>query len=64
MKFGIWDSLVSPVATYASPFWLPLVMPEKGLEDKNKLLGFWETFKCEILQQKCASIVHSVNKKT
>ena len=62
--FGIFDSLVTPVATYGSPFWLPLIIPKKSFENQSKLFEYWETFKCEILNQKCARMALSVNKKT
>ena len=62
--FGIFNSLVTPVATYGSPFWLPLTIPKKYLENEKQIMDYWESFKSELLQQKCARIVLSVHKKT
>ena len=62
--FGLFDSLVTPVATYASPLWLPLIIPSKRLENKTTLMDFWENFKCETINQKCSRMALSVNKKT
>ena len=62
--FGIFNSLVTPVATYGSPFWLPLTIPKKYLENEKQIMDYWESFKSELLQQKCARVVLSVHKKT
>ena len=62
--FGLFDSLVTPVATYGSPLWLPFSIPSKRLENGTNVLDFWENLKCETIQQKCARIALSVNKKT
>ena len=61
--FGIFNSLVTPVATYGSPFWLPLTIPKKYLENEKQIMDYWESFKSKLLQQKCARIVLSVHKK-
>ena len=43
--FGLFDSLITPVATYASPLWLPFIIPGKRLENKTLLMDFWENLK-------------------
>ena len=55
---------MTPVATYASPLWLPLIIPKKALDSRANLLDFWENFKSETIHQKCARMTLSVNKKT
>ena len=62
--FTLFDSLVTPVATYCSPLWLPFNISAKNLETKTGLHDFWEKFKCETLNQKCGRIALSVNSKT
>ena len=61
--FKLFDSLVSPVAMYACEFWLPLILPKKCLGSEEQLLSFWESFKCETLNQNCARILLSVHRK-
>ena len=61
--FSLFDSLVSPIATYGSPLWLPFIIPKKSLEKKSELVGFWETFKSETLNQKCSKMALSVKKQ-
>ena len=36
---GIFDSLVTPVATYGSPFWLPYILSQKSYKTPENLLG-------------------------
>ena len=62
--FTLFDSLITPVATYASPLWLPYNIPVKSQETREGLIGFWEKTKCETIHQKCARIALSVNKNT
>ena len=62
--FSLFDSLITPVATYGSPLWLPFNIPIKCLENSEKLMDFWDKFKCETLNQKCAKMVLSVCKKS
>ena len=62
--FSLFDSLVTPVATYGCPLWLPFIIPKKSLGKKSELLNFFETFKGEILNQKCSKMSLSVNKST
>ena len=61
--FKLFDSLVSPVALYACEFWLPLIMPQKCFRTEGNLMSFWETLKCETLNQNCARIILSVHRK-
>ena len=61
---GIFDSLVTPVATYGSPFWLPYNLPQKCFKTGKNLLEGWETLLCEKLNQQCCRMILSVNKKT
>ena len=62
--FSLFDSLVTPVATYGSALWLPFTVKNKNFESLTTLLDSWEGFKCEIINQKCAKMTLSVNKKT
>ena len=62
--FNIFDSLVTPVALYGCEFWLPLVLPKKSFASSFNLLSFWGDFSCEKINQKCARIALSVNRKT
>ena len=62
--FRLFDSLITPIATYGSSIWLPFNIPKKCFESRDKMIDFWENLKCEILNQKCAKITLSVNKKT
>ena len=40
--FELFDSLVTPVALYASEFWLPCIMQKKCFSSEHNLLQFWE----------------------
>ena len=62
--FGIFDSLVTPVAIYGSPFWLPYTLPKNSFKTEKNLFDSWEKFECEKLNQKCCRMVLSVNKKS
>ena len=62
--FSLFDSLVTPVATYGSPLWLPFIIKNKSFENKNDFLNTWEVFKSEIINQKCSKMVLSVKKTT
>ena len=62
--FRLFDALITPVATYGSPLWLPYIMPKKNTRNESSLLDYCEVFKCEMLQQKCARIILSVSKTT
>ena len=62
--FSLFDSLVTPVATYGSPLWLPFTIQKKSFENKNNFLSSWEAFKSESINQKCSKMVLSVKKTT
>ena len=62
--FRLFDSLITPIATYGAPIWLPFITPKNCLESSQGLMDYWENYKCETLNQKCAKITLSVNKKT
>ena len=62
--FQIFDSLVTPVALYASEFWLPHSIANACFKNKENLLNYWEKFMSEKLNQKCSRIILSVNRKT
>ena len=62
--FNLFDSLVTPIATYCSTLWLPFIVPMKCFENSQMFMDFWEKFKCETLNQKCAKMTLSVHKKT
>ena len=55
--FSLFDSLITPVATYGSPLWLPFNIPINCFDNSERLVDFWEKFKCETLNQKCAKMV-------
>ena len=61
--FGIFNSLVTPVASYGCPVWLPNIIPKKYFE-KCDILEYFGKLQCEALQQKCARITLSVHNKT
>ena len=61
--FGIFNSLVAPVASYGCPVWLPTIIPKKYFE-KCDIFEYFSKLQCETLQQKCARITLSVHNKT
>ena len=62
--FSLFDSLVTPIATYGSPLWLPYNIPKKCFETKTSMISAWDIFKSEIINQKCAKMALSVKKTT
>ena len=62
--FQLFDSLVTPVALYASEFWFPLSIPKKCFNSKEQLLGSWEHLSCETINQSCSRMLLSVHRKT
>jgi hypothetical protein len=60
----IFDSLVSPVATYGCEFWLPHCLPSKAYKSRENFLNSWENFAPEKVNQKCCRLLLSVHKKT
>ena len=61
--FGIFDSLITPVATYASSFWLPFMIKKNGFTSVNNLMDTWAVLKAETLNQKCSRTFLSVHSK-
>ena len=61
--FGIFDSLITPIATYASDFWLPFVIKKGGFDSIHNLIDSWGDLKAEVLNQKCARMFLSVHSK-
>ena len=59
----LFDGLIRPIFSYASEFWLPFIITKKGLENKNNLLKFWETFQPEVLNQKICRLLLSDHQK-
>ena len=59
----IFDSLVTPVATYGCEFWLPHCLPGKSFKNPENLISSWETFLPEKLNQKCCRMLLSLHKK-
>ena len=62
--FQLFDSLVSPVALYATEFWFPHSIPKKSFNNKEQLLSSWESLKGETINQSCSRIILSVHRKT
>ena len=60
----LYDSLVSPVATYGCEFWLPFSLANKSFRNYENLLSSWESFLPEKLNQQCCRMLLSVHKKT
>ena len=60
----LYDSLVSPIATYGCEFWLPFSLANKSLKNCENLLSSWESFQPETLNQQCCRLLLSVHKKT
>jgi len=61
--FQLFDSLVTPVALYASEFWFPSVLPKKAFGDKSQLLSVFDSFKAETINQMFCKLLLSVHKK-
>ena len=59
----LFDSLVTPVALYASEFWFPNVLPKKSFGDKTQLMSAFDNFKAETINQMCCKLLLSVHKK-
>ena len=64
LALNLFDCLISPVALYASEFWLPYILPKKCFKGESSLFDFWENFKCEVINQRCCRMLLSVHKKT
>ena len=59
----LFDSLVTPVALYASEFWLPCIMQKKCFTSEQNMFQFWETLRCETINQSMCRILLSVHSK-
>ena len=62
--FGLFDSLVTPVALYGCEFWLPFILSKNSLKNEKNLFDSWETFLSEKLNQKCCRMILSVHNKS
>ena len=62
--FGIFDSLITPIATYASSFWLPFVIKKSGFNSVDNLMDSFTVLKAETLNQKCSRTFLSVHSKS
>ena len=60
----LFDSLVSPVALYASQFWSVLSLPSSSFDSVEKLMKLWEVFTPEIVNQRFCRLILSLHKKT
>ena len=49
--FGIFDSLITPVALYGCEFWLPYLIKKADFGYSDGLLNLWESAKYETLNQ-------------
>ena len=59
----LFDSLVTPVALYATEFWLPCIMQKKSFTSEHNMLQYWETLKCEKINQRMCRMLLSVHSK-
>ena len=62
--FSIFDQLVTSIGLYNCESWLPLIMTKKSFTNSECLLGFWEDFQLETLNQKICRMVLGVHKKS
>ena len=60
---GIFDSLTTPIATYACAFWLPYIISKAGFLSSEKLMESWGNLKAETLNQRCCRMFLSVHSK-
>ena len=60
----LFDSLITPIALYASQFWSVLSLPASSFNSLENLLKSWEKFIPEVLNQKFCRLLLSVQKKT
>ena len=59
----LFNSLVCPIAQYASEFWSILSIPLKSFNSKYDLMKAWEVFIPETLNQRFCRLIMSVHKK-
>ena len=62
--FELFDSLITPIALYASQFWSVLTLPLSAFTSLENFLKSWEKFVPEVLNQKLCRLLLSVHKKT
>ena len=60
----LFNSLICPIAQYASEFWSILTLPIKSFNTKNDLMRAWDNFVPETLNQRFCRLILSVHKKT
>ena len=60
----LFNSLICPIAQYASEFWSILSIPLKSFNSKHDLMKAWEVFIPETLNQRFCRLIMSVHKKT
>ena len=60
---GIFDSLITPISTYACAFWLPYIISKAGFLSSEKLMESWGNLKAETLNQRCCRMFLSVHSK-
>ena len=53
----IFDSLIVPIFTYGSEFWLPQSLPVKSFWSFDNILNCWENFVLEKINQKCCRLI-------
>ena len=61
--FSIFDSIITPIALYASCVWLPFNIRKSAFESPDKLLEAWGPLKAETLNQKYSKMILSVHTK-
>ena len=60
----LYNSLICPIAQYASEFWSILTLPIKSFNSKHDLMKAWEAFIPETLNQRFSRLILSVHKKS
>ena len=60
----LFDSLITPICTYAQEYWGLLSLPSNSFGSKDRLLDAWQQFIPESLNQRVCRLLLSVNKKT
>ena len=60
----LYNSLICPIAQYASEFWSLLTLPLKSFNSKYDLMKAWEAFIPETLNQRFSRLILSVQKKS
>ena len=58
----LYNSLICPIAQYASEFWSILTLPIKSFNSKHDLMKAWEAFIPETLNQRFSRLILSVHK--